>query len=112
MLSADVDADTLAGIAARFSRNARALAEHRPLPAEVPVRFFRAADGGTSTATAREWAALLFHGCDIVNVPGNHYTVMRQPALSRLAEELRALLTGSAPAPADPKSSKARPSSH
>ncbi|GHH83875.1 hypothetical protein GCM10018793_47030 [Streptomyces sulfonofaciens] len=109
-LSADVDADTLAGIAARFSRNARALAEHRPLPAEVPVRFYRAADGGASTATAREWAALFPHACDIVDVPGNHYTVMRQPALSRLAEELRALLTGTAPAPADPGSSGARPS--
>lgn len=109
VIAQDVTLDSLSGIVARFSHNARALAEHRPISAKVPVRFFRAADGGASIATAREWAALFPYDCTITDLPGNHYTVMREPTLSRLAQELRACLNNQIVASVDPAPTGYRP---
>jgi hypothetical protein len=53
------------------------------------VRFFRAADGGASRETAAAWLALFGGDAEVVDLPGDHYSVMRSPALELLAGQLR-----------------------
>ncbi|MET9110656.1 amino acid adenylation domain-containing protein, partial [Streptomyces zhihengii] len=91
ILPEDVDAVGTDQIVRRFSRNARALAAFEPAPADVPVRLFRACDGEPSPHAVDRWRGLL-RDCRVLDVPGDHYTVMREPAVRRLAEQLRDVL--------------------
>lgn len=87
-LPADIDIESVRPIFARFARNFRALLDHRPEPYAGPVRFFRARDGGASAATAAAWQELFVGDAEVIDVPGDHYSVMRAPALDVLARAL------------------------
>ncbi|MFF4919420.1 amino acid adenylation domain-containing protein [Kitasatospora sp. NPDC001261] len=87
VLPEEIDGATLERLAGRFLRLSRALAEHRPVPYRGRVRLLRAMDGA-STATTRRWLELLGDRAESVDVPGDHYSVMRAPYLPTLAAEL------------------------
>jgi thioesterase domain-containing protein len=87
-LPADIDLDTLGSIFDRFARNSRALLAHVPQPYSGAVRFVRAEDG-TSAETAKQWMELFQGESSLVELPGDHYTVMRAPHLDALADEFR-----------------------
>ncbi|MFI8910142.1 amino acid adenylation domain-containing protein [Streptomyces sp. NPDC053513] len=87
VLPADVDAPTLERLAGRFLRLSRALADHEPAPYRGRVRLLRAMDGATPRTT-RRWLALLGDRAESVDVPGDHYSVMRHPDLRTLAAAL------------------------
>ncbi|MEU3604600.1 amino acid adenylation domain-containing protein [Streptomyces sp. NPDC035033] len=87
VLPEDVDTPTLERLAARFLRLSRALADHEPAPYRGRVRILRAMDGAT-TDTTRRWLELLGDRAESVDVPGDHYGVMRPPHLRTLAGEL------------------------
>ncbi|WP_180686107.1 non-ribosomal peptide synthetase/type I polyketide synthase [Streptomyces gossypiisoli] len=87
VLPPDVDAGTLGAIFERFARNFRALLSHEPRPYAGPVRFFRAREGAPDAAVTA-WQALFPDDAEVVDLPGDHYTVMQQPQLRRLADEL------------------------
>lgn len=91
ILPDDVDAAGMDEIVRRFSRNARALAAFEPAPTDVPVWLFRACDGEPARHAADRWRGLL-RDCRVLDVPGDHYTVMREPAVRRLAEQLQDVL--------------------
>ncbi|MBB4895859.1 amino acid adenylation domain-containing protein [Streptomyces olivoverticillatus] len=93
VLPHDIDAETLGRVVQRFCTNARALRAHRPQPYEGTVRFFRAKDGGASVETAKRWLGLLPGDAEVVDVPGDHYSVMRTPQLAVLADELGHAMT-------------------
>ena len=88
VLPPDIDAETLAGIYQRFAGNARAMASYRPMPYAGRVRLFRAADGGASAETTRQWMALCTGDTEVIDVPGDHYTVVRNPQARLLAKQL------------------------
>ena len=88
-LPADVDVATVRPIFARFAANFRALLAYRPEPYAGPVRFFRACDGGATAETAAAWSELFAGDGQVLDVPGDHYSVMRAPALDALASRLR-----------------------
>jgi amino acid adenylation domain-containing protein len=92
VLPADIDLQTLAGIYSRFARNARALASYEPVPYPGRVRFFRAADGGASAETARQWMELFTGDAEVIDVPGDHHTVVQQPHVSVLADHIGGLI--------------------
>ncbi|MFI9588030.1 amino acid adenylation domain-containing protein [Streptomyces sp. NPDC052236] len=92
VLPPDIDAGTLGRIVARFQHNFRALLRYAPSEYGGRVRSFRAADGGASAETAAAWMALFNGDAKLIDVPGNHYTVMRGEALRVLADELRRTL--------------------
>ena len=94
VLPSEVDIDTLDGIFGRFARNFRALLSYAPQPYDGPVRFFRARDG-SALDTVAAWSALFPAECLAVDIPGDHYTVMRQPHLRLLADELTCWLDDS-----------------
>ncbi|MFF0717652.1 amino acid adenylation domain-containing protein [Micromonospora sp. NPDC003816] len=99
VLPAEVDLDTLTAIADRFSRNFRALLDHQPQPYSGRVCFLRARDGGADVETTQAWMDLVTDGVRL-DVPGDHYTVMQQPHLAVLADEIGKLLP---PPAADPQ---------
>ncbi|WP_103543533.1 hybrid non-ribosomal peptide synthetase/type I polyketide synthase [Streptomyces sp. SM1] len=94
VLSADIDVETLGAIFERFARNFRALLRYQPETYDGPVRFFRARDGATEAVVAA-WQELFPDDSHIVDLPGDHYTVMQQPQLRRLADELNTWLDDS-----------------
>nr|WP_317937097.1 non-ribosomal peptide synthetase/type I polyketide synthase [Streptomyces cellostaticus] len=91
-LSDDIDLDTLSRIVSRFQNNYRALLRHAPSSFAGRVLSLRAADGGATVETASRWMAYFPGDADLVDVPGDHYTVMRGERLRILAGELRRAL--------------------
>ncbi|MQY35987.1 D-alanine--poly(phosphoribitol) ligase subunit 1 [Streptomyces sp. RB17] len=87
VLPAEIDAATLERLASRFLRLGRALADHEPTPYRGRVRLLRAMDGATA-ATTRQWLDLLGDQAESIDVPGDHYSIMRPPNLRTLAAEL------------------------
>jgi thioesterase domain-containing protein len=70
-----------------------ALARYAPAPYEGRVTLFRVR-GGNGLFTTQEpekgWRQLARGGLDVVVVPGDHVSLMRPPAVERLAAEIRA----------------------
>ncbi|WP_158719012.1 non-ribosomal peptide synthetase, partial [Streptomyces globisporus] len=91
-LSEDIDLDTLSGIVDRFRSNYRALLRHTPSAFGGRVVSLRAADGGATVETASRWMRYFPGDATLVDVPGDHYTVMRGERLRVLAGELRRAL--------------------
>lgn len=93
VLPAEVDIQALTEIFGRFASNARALADYRPEPYGGRVRFYRAADGGSSAQTVRQWMELFTGDAEVIDVPGDHYSIMRSPNVRVLAGHLTEVLT-------------------
>ncbi|MFE6060199.1 amino acid adenylation domain-containing protein, partial [Streptomyces sp. NPDC056431] len=91
-LSEDIDLDTLSSIVGRFQSNYRALLRYAPSAFAGRVLSLRAADGGASVDTASRWMEYFPGDAALVDVPGDHYTVMRGERLRVLADELRRAL--------------------
>jgi thioesterase domain-containing protein/acyl carrier protein len=92
VLPDEIDAATLERLTGRFLRLSRALADHEPTAYRGRVRLLRAIDGATAQAT-RQWLDLLGDQAESVDVPGDHYSVMRSPNLQTLAAELDKVLS-------------------
>ncbi|MFG2396726.1 amino acid adenylation domain-containing protein [Streptomyces lydicus] len=86
VLPDEIDAVTLERLAGRFLRLSRALADHEPAAYRGRVRLLQAMDGATAPTT-RQWLDLLGDRAESVDVPGDHYSVMRSPNLQTLAAE-------------------------
>ncbi|MDH6113664.1 amino acid adenylation domain-containing protein [Kitasatospora sp. MAP12-15] len=93
-----IDLATLTRIVDRFTVNSRALLAHQAQPYGGRVTLVRAEDGSTRE-TSERWLALCGPQSELIELPGDHYSVMRTPRLSALAAGLRAALD---PAPATP----------
>ncbi|MEV0025672.1 amino acid adenylation domain-containing protein [Streptomyces atroolivaceus] len=91
-LSEDIGLDTLSRIVGRFQNNYRALLRYAPSSFAGRVVSLRAADGGATVETASRWMEYFPGDATLVDVPGDHYTVMRGERLRVLAGELRRAL--------------------
>ncbi|MFI5583385.1 amino acid adenylation domain-containing protein, partial [Streptomyces sp. NPDC051822] len=91
-LSEDIDLGTLSRIVGRFQSNYRALLRYAPSSFAGRVVSLRAADGGATVETASRWMEYFTGDATLVDVPGDHYTVMRGERLRVLAGELRRAL--------------------
>jgi amino acid adenylation domain-containing protein len=92
VLPPNIDIATLGRIVARFTRNSRALVAHAPQSYPGRVRFFRGVDGTTPEETIDAWTLLFTGDAEVIDVPGDHYTMMRRPQLDVLVEELKKVL--------------------
>jgi thioesterase domain-containing protein len=92
VLPPNIDMTTLGRIVVRFTRNSRALVAHAPQPYPGRVRFFRGVDGTTPEETVDAWTLLFTGDAEVIDVPGDHYTMMRRPHLDVLVAELKAVL--------------------
>ena len=81
-----------------FLDKARVLAPYRPRAVACPAVVFKVGldDRGVERLTAR-LAPLYGGGLRVVPVPGNHWSVLTEPHVHQLAEDLLTLLPGDAP---------------
>ncbi|HEX2252229.1 MAG TPA: thioesterase domain-containing protein, partial [Thermoanaerobaculia bacterium] len=74
-----------------YDANLHALLRYRPEPYPGRLTFVRPAGRPAAELAAARWAGLAA-GVDIVAVPGNHYTILREPQVGDLARRLAACL--------------------
>ncbi|WPB82528.1 amino acid adenylation domain-containing protein [Archangium violaceum] len=99
VLPRDVEAATLERFLETFRQNFRALLGYKAGAYDGELLFVRARDHGATPEAAVAWCALARGGSTLVEVPGDHYSVTRQPHVHRVAEALRRYLGGEAEAP-------------
>lgn len=77
-----------------FKTNIEALHSYSPEPCSVPITLFRAAerDERNPFDETPGWGPLAARGLEIYQTPGDHYTVIREPHVKVLAEQLSACL--------------------
>jgi thioesterase domain-containing protein len=91
-----VDASQEALLYAIFQANLRALQTYAPEPYDGPVHLLRcqlaavdaAPADATSMAQRNDWAELVRGGLTVVEVPGDHYSILRMPLLEQVGERL------------------------
>ena len=82
---ADFRLEDLRRIYGVFLANLRAAAAYRPQPFDGRILLFRARDG----ADPHLWRPLVAGGLEVVDVPGDHYSMLREPHLDTLASRLQ-----------------------
>ncbi|MBV9786752.1 MAG: non-ribosomal peptide synthetase, partial [Chloroflexi bacterium] len=76
-----------------FISSLRAMQAYQPQPYAGRVTLFRAGDRPLDEAgETLGWEALAADGVNVQAIPGDHYTIVRQPQVATLANELRARL--------------------
>ena len=72
-----------------FKINVRAMRSYRPQPSSTRVTLLKAGEQGeTADETTMGWSALTSGGVELHTVPGSHFTIVREPYVESLAEEL------------------------
>lgn len=94
VLPDEVGPDSVGAIVHVFMRNFRALLTHQPRPYHGAVRFLRAVDRAAED-TVQAWASVLQGDLRVVDLPGDHYSVVRQPNVAELGAAVRQALEGS-----------------
>ncbi|MFW6175805.1 MAG: thioesterase domain-containing protein, partial [Acidobacteriota bacterium] len=92
VLPGDVTIEDIRRLYRTFRLNARLLTAYRPKPLEGPLTLFRAADGGARPADLG-WRRLAPE-LQVVEIPGNHYSLLRGAGARVLAGALRQALGG------------------
>ncbi|HZF08985.1 MAG TPA: amino acid adenylation domain-containing protein, partial [Thermoanaerobaculia bacterium] len=110
ILPPGLDPGELARRFAVFQTNFRAVERYRGGSSAAPLTLFTAAEppaGGGPFAADRGWGRLAEGPVEVCAVPGNHYTLLRQPHVSALAAALRQRLVP-APGKSEPARAAAR----
>jgi amino acid adenylation domain-containing protein/FkbM family methyltransferase len=82
-----------------FKANTRALLDYRPRPCPASAVLFVAAERGEQAEQTRHgWEELTEGGLEFHTIPGNHYTVLAEPNVAAVAEQLKTRLAESNPA--------------
>jgi thioesterase domain-containing protein len=94
ILSPDVGLEQMRRLFRVFSVNSEAVAGYRPGPYQGGVSLFRAAENASdgSRDLTRGWRELASGGVAVHDVPGTHYSIIREPGVRMLAERLAACL--------------------
>ena len=80
----------LEGMLNIFTRNFTAGDKYLPSPQEQPTVLFQAAEKhGAPRYVVEEWAALTGGSLEVHKIPGDHYTLLRTPHVSLVADVLR-----------------------
>ncbi len=74
-----------------FRTNVRALLSYQPQSYPGRITFFRASEqiADLSADPAKDWRNLAAEGVEVHVVPGDHYTMLREPAVQIMAEWLK-----------------------
>ncbi|HEV2800272.1 MAG TPA: alpha/beta fold hydrolase, partial [Pyrinomonadaceae bacterium] len=81
-----------------FKNNLRAFRNYVPRPYNGRIALFAARDGATESAgKMRGWNKLAPRSVELYEVPGNHYTLLRQPHVTHIAARLTESLPDSEP---------------
>jgi thioesterase domain-containing protein/acyl carrier protein len=72
-----------------YCTNTRALAAYVPRTQNVRVALFKANEPATAESDTMGWTNLIAETIELHLVPGNHYTMLREPNVRVLAEHLK-----------------------
>ena len=74
-----------------FRTNVRALLSYKPQSYPGRITFFRASEqiADISADPAKDWRNIAAEGVEVHVVPGDHYTMLREPAVQIMAEWLK-----------------------
>jgi thioesterase domain-containing protein len=76
--------------------NGRALLRYRPEPYPGPLTIL-SAEGRSEADLLAAWSALASGGIELHGVAGDHYTMLRPPLVTALADRLRDCLLAARP---------------
>ena len=90
----DVDSDHLSQFFEVFRANVHAMTHYEPQRYPGRITYFRPSSriGNKSFEPVEEWRSLAAEGVEVHMVPGNHYTMLREPAVLVLADWLKVCL--------------------
>ena len=88
----DVTIDQIAQMLRVFQANFAAMLSYRPQPYAGTVVFLNAADSPNRDRPDRGWAAWIAGPWQSMELPGDHFSLVRQPHVQALARQLRACL--------------------
>jgi amino acid adenylation domain-containing protein len=91
ILPPDADLPRLRRIVALYQANQRAARAYLPLPTRCPIHLLAAA-AGPLPSRLDLWNPVAEGGLEVRILPGDHYTLLRPPAVDALATELARLL--------------------
>jgi thioesterase domain-containing protein len=91
---AGLDSDHLNRLFHVFRANAQATVRYEPQPYEGRITYFRASDRLSEYAIdpIDDWRNLAGDGVEVHVAPGNHYTMLKEPAVLVLADRLKLCL--------------------
>jgi thioesterase domain-containing protein len=93
LVPADMELPRMRRLFHVFESNTQALKQYVPHAYSGPVTLFQAGEAGAeSPAGDLGWGELVSADLTIHTIPGNHYTIMREPHVQALAGELGRLL--------------------
>ena len=72
-----------------FRTNVRALLSYKPQSYPGRITFFRASEQVADVDPADAWQNLAADGVEVHVVPGDHYTMLREPSVQVMAEGLK-----------------------
>ena len=79
-----------------IASNEQAVHEYTPPPVDIPLTIFRSKSGFFDTeetlANGLGWASVARAGFKVIDVPGGHLTMLQEPHVETLANEIKAVL--------------------
>jgi len=90
----EIDLDQIRWLLHIFKTNLQAMERYTPRPYPGRLILYRADETWEATGpdAQRGWDDLALGGVEVHTVPGDHFTLIRQPHVQTLAERLRAYL--------------------
>ncbi|HKS08030.1 MAG TPA: amino acid adenylation domain-containing protein [Pyrinomonadaceae bacterium] len=89
VLPPDLGLDDLRRQFELYLADIEAVRNYDPPPASFPLLLLRAADEDESPETIARWTYLSSNRLEVLNVPGDHITMMRAPHLATLGDTVR-----------------------
>jgi thioesterase domain-containing protein len=96
VLPPDTDLPRVRRLLALYQASYRAALAYQPEPWDGCIQLFQAASGPLSSRLGL-WRAVARGGLVVQTLPGDHYSVLREPFVARLAAELGRLAGAAAP---------------
>lgn len=91
LVSRDTDPSLLYRLFCLFKANMQALSRYIPRTYPGRITFFLAAEPGVDLLDAtRDWERIASGGVESYVIPGNHFTLVREPHVQRLSDQLKA----------------------
>jgi thioesterase domain-containing protein len=91
LIPSEIDFSSAKRLLAVYAANVEAASCYKPLPIPVRPTLFKASDrlDDSSCDPTLGWAAYCPEGVQVHSVPGNHFSIVREPGVKFLAEKLR-----------------------
>ena len=89
VLAEDAPGEEMNDLLSVFARNAMAGDRYCLQPGQQRIIFFRAAEADAPEQLAQEWGRWTAGGVELCLTPGDHYSMLRRPNVSSVAERLK-----------------------